>query len=465
MIARKLGLLFLILGFGAAVEATFSARSRYGIGPAGCRILTGKFHGPAYTFEATTTRDSLPPSLQLEVENAFGDVRVLPGEAGRAVVKLRKVVYQPTEARAREFAGGLNASLALSDSTLRVTTNRREMEERDEDVGFETHLEVLAPPGTLLKIQNEHGSVEVEDMGEARVFTSHDSVRVHRTKGAVDVNNRHGDVDVRFVGGALTLYTRHGHAEIADVALASNVTVEHGDVAAARVADLKLTLHHGDLRAEDVRGELDVRGSHAGVTAAAVKGRTTVETSFRGVELRRIAGDVNAKVEHGQIVAEDVFGSLTAEASFERVEARRIGGPVEVRVTHGGFSGEALKQGARVRTSGDDAVLAAFEGPVDVEVERGSARLEAERPLTDTVICKASGGGIVLAVPPQSRFDLDARAEHGEVRVELPEFRITESAPERVAGSAGGGGKSVTLESRRGDVSVEARAASVKTEQ
>ncbi len=60
---RKLALLFLILGFGALVETAYSLKTRMAIGPMGCRVLTGRFQGPSYSFEVEETRDNLPAGL------------------------------------------------------------------------------------------------------------------------------------------------------------------------------------------------------------------------------------------------------------------------------------------------------------------------------------------------------------------------------------------------------------------
>ena len=54
---------------------------------------------------------------------------------------------------------------------LKIGTNRSEVEASQRGhhrVGFETHLEVTLPPGTRLKVQNEHGATEVADVAEAQ---------------------------------------------------------------------------------------------------------------------------------------------------------------------------------------------------------------------------------------------------------------------------------------------------------
>lgn len=451
----KIALLALILGLGASLEVAWSVRHNLTVGPAGCRVLTGRFHGPSFAFESEETREGLPADLTLDVENAFGELRVVPGEPGRAQLGVRKVVYQETEARARELAGRIRASLELSGSTLKVRTNRREIEAAETEVGFETHLTLRVPPGTSVKVQNEHGRVEIADARQASVSNSFEPVHVERVTGPVDVDSRHAEVSVAFVGGALKLSSRHGDVSLSDVAGSATLSVEHGDVKAQRVGGISLRLQHGDLEATDLRGALEVNGQHAAVRAAGVRGAVAVETSYRDVDLSRVAGDCRVKAQHGAVKASEIEGGLNVDVTYDDVEASRVGGAVQASVQHGGFRGLELKQGARIHASGDDVRIEAFEGPVEIEAQRGSVRLEPQRAVSAPISVTSQNGSIHLEVPAGSRFDLEASTDRGEVRVDVKDLSPERSGPRRVTGRLGGGGRSVRLVARTGDVTVE----------
>jgi DUF4097 and DUF4098 domain-containing protein YvlB len=265
------------------------------------------------------------------------------------------------------------------------------------------------------------------------------------------------------VGGALKLYSRHGNVEVKDVAQATTLTVEHGTLRVQRVGPLEATLAYSDLTADAVRGELTVRGRHAGVKAGDVSGRAVIETSYRDVELRGLSGDARVKAEHGGLKASSLKGALEAEISYDDAVARDVAGRVEARVSHGGFRGEGLAQGARIWSSGDDVVLSGFEGPVEVEAQRGGVRLLPGKPLRDTIAVTTSRGAILLAVPPGSSFLLDASASRGEVQLDVKDAEVSEASASRVKARLGEGGKNVTLRTQHGDIAVEARAASAST--
>lgn len=458
MSTRKIGLLILILGFGAAVETAYSLRQRLDIGPWGCRVLGGRFYGRSFSFEEQSQKE-LAAGQRVEITNAFGAVRVRAGAPGEVKVGLRKNVYLESEARAREFASRILLSAENAGPVLRLATNRDELTARRDDVGFETHFDVQVPPGTAVTVRNEHGPVDVADVASADVDGSFDDLRVERVAGAADLKSSHGSVHVASVEGPLALTARHGDVEVRDVAGAARLDVEHGDVSATRVGGLRLRLAHGSLTAQTLRGDLEVHAVHAGVEAADVSGNARVETSFGAVTLTRVGGDARVKAQHGAVEAKDIKGALGAETSFDSVSLENVGGPVEVTVEHGGLRAEGLEKGARVKASGDEVTLDGFRGPVEVEAARGAVRLVPAGPLVEPVTVRSTHGGILLEVPPGSRFTLEARTERGETRIDVPELKITRTEGETVTGTLGGGGSLVKLIADGGDVTVEPRSA------
>lgn len=465
MKASKLGLLFLILGFGGTVETAWHVKSRYGVGAWDWRVLTGnRFSGPSYSFEETETR-AVPDGVAVEIENRFGGVRALAGQPGAVKIALRKVVYRPTNQDAAAFAAGIRLTQTLEGGVLKIRTNRGELESGHggRHIGFETHLEVTLPPATRLRVQNEHGAVEISDVAEARVSASYDNVRVDKVAGVVEIDSRHGDVSISDVGGRLDLSARHGSVDVRDVAAAVKLSVEHGGVSVARVGSLEARLRHGDLNADDVRGDLEMNGEHAGLTASGVSGRAVVETSYRDVSVQRVGGDARLVSRHGEVRASDVTGAVHAESSYEDVVLARIGGPVDVRVDHGGVQADALASGAQIRSAGDDVIVDGFRGALDIQSERGSVRLSPRGPVDQNIQVRVVHGGIELAVPAESRFTLEASSNGGEVEVlDVPAFASTTTARTRVLGTVGGGGSPVTLTAAHGDVRLVFAAAAAK---
>jgi hypothetical protein len=458
--ARKIAFLILIVAFAASVETAWNVRGDVRIGPEGCRVMGGRFYGPSWSFEATGEQVlAAAGPARLEVENAFGGVSVRAGAGGVVKVKLRKVVFLPTEEKARAFAERIELRLEADGPLVRVGTNRAVLG-RHEQTGFETHLELEAPPETVVQVRSEHGKVALAGVAAADVTASFEGVVLERVAGDVKLEARHGDSSLEGIGGALELDSRHGSVSVADVAGASRLDVQHGNLELRRTAGVEAELRHGELVADGVGGDLVVRGGHAPVRANDVTGRAEVETTFGDVRLERVGGELRARAEHGGLTASDVAGAASVATTYDGVTLERVAGPVEAVVEHGGLEGRGLARGARVRATGADVSLDGFAGPVEVEVERGSARLSPGSAIEAEIAAKATHGEVALEVPEGSRFDLEAESQRGEVQGELPGITAEREGRrgQKAAGRHAGGGPRVRL-TADGDVRLEPRPA------
>jgi DUF4097 and DUF4098 domain-containing protein YvlB len=458
MRASKLGLLILILAFGGAVETAWSVRQHLDLGPAGCRVLGGRFYGTSFSFDEHQRRE-IPPGTRVEIVNSFGAVETSLGEPGNAEIALQKVVFLDTQERAREFADELRLTIESDGSVLRVSTTRDEVRGRGRGVGFETHLRLKLPPGTALTVRNEHGRVEIADSAGVDVENSYESLVVRRVGGDATLKSRHGDVTVESVDGALSLNARHGNVEARDVKGSATLEIEHGNVALSRFAAVTGSQRYGELKVDEVAGDLQVHGEHLSVHASRVGGRVQIETSYRDVSVADAGGEVSVTNEHGEVGVSDARGAVYVRTSYEGVTLAGIAGPADVTVEHGGLFAEKLGAGIRARVVGDDVTLDGFKGAVDVEASRAGVSLVPDGPLSDAVRVTVRNGDIHFEVPFDSRFDLEALVKRGEIELsELPGFTVTESSSGRVAGRMGEGGREVRLETEQGDVSLEPRA-------
>lgn len=459
MHARKLGLLILILAFGGAVETAWNVRHHLDVGPFGCRVLGGKFYGESHRFDETLRRP-LPAGTRVEVVNAFGVVETALGESGQLEVAFEKVVYLDTGEQARRFAEGIQLEVEEAGPVLRVATNREEVERREGEVGFETHLRLRLPPGTALVVRNEHGRVDVSDAASLEVESSYEAVAVRRVGGDAKLDTRHADVTAEGIQGALTLSSRYGAIEVREVVGPASLDVEHGDVSVLQTAGLSLTHRYGGLTAEDVNGELKVTGEHNGVSAVKVGGRALIENGYRDVSLGEVAGETSVTSEHADVEVNDARGAVIIKTSFGDVKLGRIAGPVEVSVEHGGLHAQGLAAGLRGQASGDDVTLEAFQGPVKLEARRAGVRLVPQGRLVDDLHVVVRNGSIRLAVPEDSRFALEASVTAGQIELEqLTGLTLSRSDGDRIVGRIGEGGGRVTLEVDHGDITLEPRVA------
>lgn len=451
MKASKVLLLLAILAFGGLVESAWRVRHEIDLGPAGCRVLGGKFYGPSHAFESEQ-RHAVGGAPRVEVDNAFGNVRLGPGAEGQVLVKLRSVVFLEDEQAARAFAARVRLTATRDGERLVLGTNRSEFQSGD--VGLETHLSVEVPAGAAVQVRNEHGALDVGGVAAARLESAFGDVSLARIAGPAEVVARHGDVEAEQVRGALALTQRHGDATLHDVAGALRVELQHGEARAEGVGGISGRLQHANLKAETVRGDLELSGEHAGVEAREVTGDARVATSYRRIAVARVSGQARLTTSHGGVLAEEVGGPLHAESSYEDVTVAGIGGPVQLKVEHGGVSARRLEAGGRIQAAGDDVTVEGFAGPLEIDARRGDVRLAPLAPLAAGLSVRAANGGVELEVPEGSRFELEAQARDGEVHVELDGVTAQAASRGVFRGRVGAGGAAVSLATQHGDVTL-----------
>jgi DUF4097 and DUF4098 domain-containing protein YvlB len=454
---RRVLLLVTILFCGGSSEVAWRLRN-IGVSTEGCWLLPGKLRGPAVSVQAHQ-EVPVPDGVTVSIDNAFGRVTVKEGAAKSVRIALESVVYLPGEQKAREAGSKVAIETHLEGGTLKVGTNREALT-RDGQLlgtGLETHFDIEVPPKTAVQIKGEHGAVSVSGVASARVDSSFADLKVSDVSGTASLVSRHGDVSVTDVGGALDLESHFGDVSVGRSG-PTTLKVDHGDLTLDHASSAKVELKNGDFKGNDIQGVLDFEGEHSGVEISGVKGRCSIATSYKDVEVEGAEGDLKVKTEHGGLNATKIGGNVEADVSFDDVSLGNVAGNVQVTVVHGGFKGEDLARGARLNVSGDDVTLSGFRGPVEVETTRGSVELKPAGPLVDPITVTTTNGGISLEVPQGSRFDLDATVNSGDLTVEsIPQFVQTLRSSSRVTGKLAGGGSVVRLSARTGDVSVGAQ--------
>jgi DUF4097 and DUF4098 domain-containing protein YvlB len=457
----KVALLVGVLLAGSVIEGAYQVRERVGAGAFGWMTSGGRFRGPSFTYES---EHSVPVAegTRASVANAFGNVEVRPGPPGVVDVKLRKVVYLPNDAKARALADRLVVQTELIGGALHVTTNRAELERevdsigpfRMDSIGFETHLVLRVPPGTEVDVKDEHGDIDVAEVGSATLDGAYGDVQLHQVSRNASVTLRHGDATLSHVGGDLVLDTSYGDIDVSDVAGAVRAAQAHGDVKTARTGGLSLETQYGDLDADTVAGDLEVRGAHSAVAAQDVRGKADVESSYDAVALTRVGGDARVKVEHGEVRLTAIRGAASVETSYDDAHFEDIGGALTATVEHGAVHASRIAAGARVTAQGDDVVLDGFKGDVWVQAERGDVRLTPDGPLGGGVTAKSTYGDVQLDVPAGSRFELRAASDSSDLEISLPGLVVSETSDKRVLGRLGDGGGVVELTASHGAIHV-----------
>jgi hypothetical protein len=263
--------------------------------------------------------------------------------------------------------------------------------------GFERVLP--AGEGASLDVRTGSGSITVTN-GPAGSITIAARIR-GRSRAGRNVEARVRQIEaappVQEDGGTI----RIGHGE--DRELLRDISISYDIVAPADILLVAQT-GSGDQRIEGVRGPV------------------AATTGSGGITLRNIQMDVRAATGAGDIRTENVGGSFEGRTGSGSIEIDGIGGAMRARTA-----------------AGDIRVDGRPGGNWDVD---------------------STAGSIHIRVPPDSRFELDARTTAGSVRVDAPVTMVQSSARRagsamRVRGTAGGGGPRLEISTLAGSIQID----------
>jgi DUF4097 and DUF4098 domain-containing protein YvlB len=290
------------------------------------------------------------------------------------------------------------------------------------------------------------------------------------TPGAtLDITTIRGKISVRSaegnqiqVDGTVTLRAGVGGINVPQNALElAQRVADHPRIEVANnVVRLRPPLDADELRAVTVSYEVrvprDTRimiGTDSGaVTVDDLSAPVSVSTQSSTIALSDITGATQVKTGSGSVTVDRMAGGLRVATQSSAITARGLSGALDARTQSG-------------------AIRAAFTGPGSAEVETGSSAIQIDglrgglsartqsgrievrgNPTADWDV--TTGSSLIdVALEPASRFTLEATSRSSSVKlvgVVVDGF----TAKERVSGTVGGGGPTVRLASRSGQIHI-----------
>ncbi|HJR60301.1 MAG TPA: hypothetical protein VJ813_12900 [Vicinamibacterales bacterium] len=373
---------FVFLGFGVyRLTAPPADPSRPGFSPG--RIIDQirrEVRGQRATAETTVSNTHPVPATVTEIRLDFriGAVTIVGEDRDdiEAEMHVRSTGYDTDEAERLAKASYLKFDEA---GPLLIIAGKFPVEGRQTPT-----LRLKIPTRLGVRMDDKGNTLEITNVGSVLVGTGRGKTTIQRVAGSVTVTQRGNEVTITDVG-SLKLNTLAG--------------------AEARVSrvrgDASFSLQTGDLRAEELRGGLEVEARN---------------TEMQFDKLDKLKGPVRINASLGELV----LVGLAAEA---RIDGRRT----DIRVDHAGGAPLAIYN------EGDESIevtvppvgftmdALAVDGAITVDAKLEAAGLKSE----------------TLGGP---------RAENNNEREET-----------RVTGAVRGGGPAITLRATRGDILLKAR--------
>jgi DUF4097 and DUF4098 domain-containing protein YvlB len=167
-----------------------------------------------------------------------------------------------------------------------------------------------------------------------------------------------------------------------------------------------------------------------------VYGPAKLETQFGDIDATFVRfAPVQARTQKGNISCIRAFG----------VDAETGAGNISLQET--GNSKIAVKSGrGKIEITG-------ARGTVDGSTDAGSLHIRAV--LRDDWRLNSRSGSIRIELPKESKFEIDANSDSGEIDVERDDMERPESEIQHLHQQVNGGGKHIVAHSVKGSISVE----------
>jgi len=206
----------------------------------------------------------------------------------------------------------------------------------------------------------------------------------------------------------------------------TNIPAVHYTIKMPRTAALGIDDHESTINVTGLAGRLQIDTHKGPITRAEQRGEVTIDSHESPISIDDQEGDVQLDTHEG------------------RVDLRRMAGRLSLDTHEGELTAEEMNGGVRF------------------ESHDGSARVSFAT-LSDDVFAETHDGGVTLALPARSGFDLDTDFDDDvDLRsdFDLRSIRLLDDEDDDAVnyrGDVNGGGPEIRLESHDGDVALRSQ--------
>jgi DUF4097 and DUF4098 domain-containing protein YvlB len=463
-VGEIIGILFLVLIGTLITKATQSQMGRVfrelPISIGGTPVRPGEWFGTSYTYTEEKSYTLTAPA-PVRIENSYGSVVVSPGSDQEVKVRIRKVVYQNDESRAKAIGAEIRVEAGpegqAEAASFLVKTNRDALASKD--YRFNTDLEVLVPPKTEVKVENSFGEVRVANLqGRLELGTTHNALEIRDCTGEFVASNHYGDsrfvnltgnltvdargrVNAETIKGNVTVTDEFHPVEIRDVDGTLTVTNTESSVSVEKVSQpVVINARGSQVTVSDLGSSLKLATSHRRVQVSGVATDVDAETSYLSATIKDIKGKTAVRSNSDRLTFEDI-GALDVRAQGTAVTASNVNGPVDIETTM------------------RDVELSDFSAACKVANQFGDITLSPKTLGKGEISVKGRNGAIELYLPEGAAFEIQANARNGRVVSDYAGLLPAEAGPDMgtLKGKVKSGGPKIMLDSEYGNIQLRTR--------
>lgn len=332
-----------------------------------------------------------------------------------------------------------------------------------EKYSYEDQLTQPFVTGDSLQILNTRGAVNVtaSDSNEIQVAV-HKHIRAEKQDEA-DKWNSGTKTQFSVSGNVITLSANNQGAGDHWVAVDLDVQVP-------RKAAVTISTRYGDSSVIGRDGDVTINDQHGDVSATDVNGKVNLNLEHSSARVSQVSSDVSIQGRADDVSVEDIKGGAHLDGEFmESVKLSKIAQPIsfhssrtnidlfrlngDLDLDSGDLDASDLVGPVRLSTRSKDIRLNGLSGDLRLDDENGSVEVHVTK--LGSMQVENRSGDVQIYLPDRAGFQLDARANGGEIDTDFEGLKVDNSNDNATAtGSVGGGGPHVVVTNQHGTIEI-----------
>ncbi len=336
---------------------------------------------------------------------------------------------------------------------------------RGESFTFDDQMEQPLAPGSTLRINDEHGNVNVNVADGDKI-----KVMVHKTihsenQAAADKYNLESKPQLTVVERTVTLNANTGGA--GDHGISSDL-----DVYVPRKVAVVITSAHGDVSIMGRDSDVEVNSKDGEVSLQDVVGNAKLGIDKSTVRVSKLTGDLSVDGRVNEVTLSDIKGTVRLSGEFhENVSLARISKTVSFKTARtdlelasvsgnldldgGDLHGASVAGPVRLLTKEKDIRLNGVSGDVRVSNNDGAVELHINKLPVGNLDITNRNADVQIYLPDRASFKLDASTDNGEIQSGFGEIKVNnEDDHGRASGTVGNGAGNIRISNAHGGIEI-----------
>jgi Putative adhesin/Domain of unknown function (DUF5668) len=238
---------------------------------------------------------------------------------------------------------------------------------------------------------------------------------------------------------SVTAQTDSGDLAITGISGAVSAISLSGDIAIHDAgSDVTAKMQNGDVRVAQVHGDVRLSGKGNGVELSDISGNATIDGEFFGpIQISNIAQTVQFNSERTDLTILKMHGRLDLDSDSLQISD--------------------VDGGIKLKTHDKSIEIENAAGRIDINNAHADVSITLKKPPSDEINVQNDSGGIDLALPSKSTFEISAASRSGEIESEFDDSTLKrESSGEtkKLEGKIGAHGPKITLNTTYGTINL-----------